>query len=472
MSKNGYLHVSRWSHKKPKNKPEPVLAPVIEPDIERKPEVQVEEPKPVTEPLEENAVVAEVVEEKPKGDLVMVDDVKPNEVQVNQNDSFVVEVPEIPMPAEGIVDSDIVKDECDVAFKFAFVGIGQCGARLAESFWKLGYRRVCAINTNQQDLAAIKIPDANKLIMDIGHGGAGKDPAKGKQAAEKYKEDIYDLMRKSFGKEFDRIFVCAGAGGGSGTGGCLTVVEIAHEIARSSKVETDDGITAVGAIVSLPRVTEGGKVNANAHSLLDELFVKTGDRTVPPGKTQKDGRSISPLIVVDNDRINKIYPNLPVLKFWDTANQSFTSLFHLFNSIAVRDSDFTTFDRADLKDILEGGVTTFGACPIRKWNASTDISFAIRDNLRSNVLVGGFDFSKAKSAGCVFIGSSDVLQSIPQEHLEHGFEMLSRIMRPGSVVHRGIYRGNKQGLVVYSIIAELGRPEERMAEMAKVGNVK
>jgi hypothetical protein len=140
----------------------------------------------------------------------------------------------------------------------------------------------------------------------------------------------------------------------------------------------------------------------------------------------------------------------------------------LFNSIALEDSEFTTFDRADLEDILNSGVVSFGACPIRKWELSTDISHAIRDNLKNNVLVGGFDIGQAQVAGCVFIGAAEVLTSIPQERLEHGFEMMSRIMRKGGTVHRGIYKGSKPGLVVYSALGELGKPTERMEEMSRI----
>jgi len=380
-----------------------------------------------------------------------------------EKDRMIIDVPDIPMP-EGGEDSSIIKDECEGAFKFAFIGAGQGGSRIVESFSKLGYRRVCCINTNNQDLAAIDIPDANKLVMDIGTGGAGKEPSRGAQAVKAYREDIYDLMRRSFGREFDLIFVCIGAGGGSGSGACVPLIEIAHEMAQALKVEAADGPPAVGAIVSLPKVSEGSKVNFNACEVLESLFRQVGE-----DRGKLAGRTLSPLILVDNDRINKIYPNVPVTNFWTVANQSISALFHLFNSIATKDSDFTTFDKADLKDLLDSGVVSFGACPIVKWDQLTDISYAIRDNLRKNVLVGNFNLNQARSAGCIFIGNQDVLAKIPQENLEHGFEMLTRIMRENSVVHRGIYKGNKPGLVVYSILGELGRPTERMEEIAKTG---
>jgi cell division GTPase FtsZ len=405
-------------------------------------------------------------DEEPKGETMsentaIIGEKVENNVPVVDN--FIVEVPDIPMPEMAQVSNEIVEDECKGAFRLAFVGSGQGGSRIAEAFWKLGYRRVCCVNTTGQDLAAINIPEANKLVMDIGSGGAGKDPTKGETAAKKYYEDIYDLMRRCFGKKFDRIIVCIGAGGGTGSGSSNILIDIAHDIARSFKVEEESGQPAVGVLVSLPKVSEGAKVNENAYNLLESLFVKVGK-----GKGKQDNRTISPLIIVDNDRVESIYPNLSVTQFWDVANKSISSLLHLFNSIAIQDSDYTTFDRADLEDILSSGVVSFGACPIRKWDTMTDISFSIRDNLKNNVLVGGFDTASARAAACVFIGHTEVLTKIPQSYLEHGFEMLTRIMRQGGVLHRGIYKGSKAGLVVYTMLGELGRPEERMSEIARI----
>jgi cell division GTPase FtsZ len=388
------------------------------------------------------------------------------------DDDFLVDVPDIPMPeADGraveVIQDEFYKDEDNpgTAFKFAFIGCGQGGSRVAESFYKLGYRRVCCVNTTNQDLKGINIPDKNKLVIGEGEGGAGKNPDNGRRIAQESYDDIYDLMKRSFGKDFDRIFVCVGAGGGTGSGSADVVIEVAHAVAQSLKKESEGSPTIVGAIASMPKLNEGGKVNANAYTVLDSLFRQVGQ----PGKL--GGRSVSPLVVLDNDRINKIYPNLSVGKFWDVANKNISSLFHLFNSIAVKDSDFTTFDRADFKDLLQSGVVSFGACPVRNWEEQSGISRSIRENLKSNVLVGGFDMKQARAAGCIFIASPSVLNEIPQDNLEHGFEGLKRTMQTGSVIHRGIYAGKKDGLVVYTMMGELSRPDERMQEIADEGKV-
>lgn len=413
-----------------------------------------------------------VASEEEAGDTIESKETKPMSDDMIDDD-FLVDVPDIPMPEEDagiakeVIQDEFYKDEDSpgAAFKFAFIGCGQGGSRIAESFYKLGYRRVCAVNTTNQDLKSINIPDTNKLVIGEGEGGAGKNPANGARIANSSYDDIYDLMKRSFGTDFDRIFVCVGAGGGTGSGSADVVIEVAHDLARSSKKEKDGGEPVVGAIASMPKLSEGDKVNANAYTVLESLFRQVGTS----GKL--GGRTLSPLVVVDNDRINKIYPNLPVAKFWDMANRNISSLFHLFNSIAIKDSEFTTFDRADFKDLLQSGVVSFGACPVRNWENESGISHAIRDNLKNNVLVGGLDLRQSRKAGCIFIASSDVLDRIPQSNLEHGFEGLKRTMQSGGTIHRGIYKGSKSGLVAYTLMGELGSPTERMEEIAKEGRV-
>lgn len=380
-------------------------------------------------------------------------------------DDFMIDIP-LPDDAAMNEHSDVIKDECDAGFKLAFIGAGQAGARIVESFYKLGYRRVCAINTTEKDLNGIDIPESNKLVMDIGEGGAGKDPGKGSKAVDDFKEDVYDLMRSCFGKEYDRVIVCVGAGGGTGSGACLRLIEVCREAVRSLRIEEAGGEPAVGVMVSLPMVSEGQKVNANASELLDELFAMAGTRK----GSKKVARQISPLVVVDNERIHSLYPGLPVTKFWDVANRSIAGLFHLFNSIVSQDSDITTCDKADLNDVLSSGVITFGACPVRKWASSTDISHAVRDNLRKTVLVGGIDLKSSEKAACVFLGGQEVLDEVPHEYLDHGFDMLSRVMADNSVVHRGIYKGSKPGLTVYTMLGELDPPVDRLNEIRTIGD--
>jgi len=157
-----------------------------------------------------------------------------------------------------------------------------------------------------------------------------------------------------------------------------------------------------------------------------------------------------------------LYPKISVNKFWDTANTSICSLFHLFNKIAAQDSEYTAFDKADLETVMSSGIISFGAVPIKSQGEvveETDISHAVRDNLKKNILAN-IKVSTGKFAACVVIGDKDTLDNTPQESLEHGFEQLTRLLGEGSTVHRGIYHTKKKGLVVYTIIGGIEAPEQ------------
>jgi len=360
-------------------------------------------------------------------------------------DEYAVDVPDIPIPDEE-EDSNTIEDEFEGAYKFAVVGVGQGGSRLAQTFWSLGYRRVAIINTAKQDLDPIDMPTENKLL--VGGDGAGKKPEIAEEIFNAHREDILDFLKRTFGDEFDRVLVCAGAGGGTGAGGCSVVIEIAHDLCESLGVETrgEGSIAKVGAIVALPSKAEGNRVASNTKRTMQKVL------------ELKELGALTPLVLLDNERIKQIYPKLPVRRFWGTSNNSVCALFHLFNRISAQESVYTSFDKADLETIFASGIITFGATPLRKWAQPTDVSQAIRDNLKRTILAD-LEPSSGDIAACVVIGNQDVLDELPQENLEYGFEQLTRILGEGSTVHRGVYSGNKPGMIIYTAIGGLNAPK-------------
>ena len=363
------------------------------------------------------------------------------------DDDLGVDIPDIPLPSEGPPE-DKVEDKFEAAYKFAIVGVGQGGSRLAETFWKLGYRRVAVINTAPQDLKSIKVPAANKLL--VGGQGAGKDRKLAEGIFKENREDILDFLKRTFKGGFNRALVCMGAGGGTGAGGGPVVIDIVHDLCQTYGIENADTDALVGAVVALPTRAEGSKVRSNAKKTAEVLI----------DFSQKG--TLSPLIILDNERIKQIYPKLSVNQFWGTANTSICSLFHLFNKIACQDSQYTAFDSADLDTVFSSGIISFGAVPVsRKGEAveETDISYAVRDNLKKNILAN-IEVSTGNVAACVVIGDRKTLDNTAQESLEHGFEQLSRLLGDGSTVHRGIYHTQKKGLVVYTIIGGIKAPEQ------------
>jgi len=371
--------------------------------------------------------------------------------ETNNAPEFDVNVPEIPMPEE-VVNQEIA-DDFQAGFKFAFIGSGQGGSRLAATFYKMGYKRVCCINTAEQDLTHIQVPPERKFCF--GTGGAGKNPAVAKALMVERKEDVLDFMRRSFGQGFERIFVCVGAGGGTGAGTAVHLVDTAVELQKALRCPTEK----VGVIVALPKISEGKKVSVNAYNTLKDLLFL------------REKGVISPLIICDNEKIGKMYPSLSVDPFWDTANMSVCSLLHLFNTVSVKHSHYSSFDVNDLKTVFDSGLITFGATPVHKWTDATDISYAVRNNLKNNLLSGGVDLATGSVAGVVIIGGVSVLSSIPQLNLDHAFDQLNRMMKPGNTVHRGIYRGNKDNLVVYTVVGGLADPLTKLDELKKHGDL-
>lgn len=366
-----------------------------------------------------------------------------------------IDLPDIPLPDDDPVEESVKDDFDDAAFNFAIVGVGQGGSRLAESFWNLGYRRVGVINTAQQDLSLIKIPDENKLL--VGEGGAGKNPEAADEVFRTRYEDILDFLKKTFGNGYERVLVCAGAGGGTGAGGVARVLDICHDLSQSLGKEKKDTDAKVGCILALPTRGEGTKVQENSKKTINKVV-----------DLQKAG-VVSPLIILDNEKIKQLYPKLSVNQFWSTANNSICSIFHLFNKISAKESGYTTFDKADLDTIFSSGIIMFGATPIKDFS-ETGISYAVRDNLRKNILAG-VDVATGNVAACVIIGDKESLDTIPQSSLEHGFEQLSRMMGPNSTVHRGIYAGAKKGMAVYTAIGGLESPDTLFDYFFKVDRV-
>ena len=164
------------------------------------------------------------------------------------------------------------------SIRLGVIGSGQAGSNLAAQMFKLGYDAV-AINTAQQDLEYIEMPDQNKLLLEYGLGGAGKELDIGFAAADAYRESINDLVRKRIG-DAQLLLFCTSLGGGSGAGSAEVIVDILALLGKPIVVMT-----------VLPMSTDDAQTKHNALVTLSK-FAKMAQ-----------GRKIDNLIVVDNARI-------------------------------------------------------------------------------------------------------------------------------------------------------------------------
>ncbi len=342
---------------------------------------------------------------------------------------------------------------CPVAFRMGFVGAGQGGSKIAQAFWSLGYRRVGAFNTTENDFAGLdeKMP---KLSLQI--GGAAKDMKLARDAFASNTEDVWDLFTRSWGTKVDCVLVCVGLGGGTGSGSALPMVNLAR------KYLTDKGLPPrVGAVVSLPSVEDGQQVARNAVTAFRELVEA----------------KVSPLIVIDNDRVHELY-NPPYANLLPTSNEVVSGLFHLFNRLADTRSPHMTFDRSEFAQILDSGIVVMGSAniPVEAVTSPADVSSAIKSDLANSVLAD-VDLKTGRKAACIFVASDDVLNTFGKDYFAAGFTMLNRIVGAAYpegtdvVLHRGIYSGDEDGLQCYTMVGELDPPKAKLDALVRVAGL-
>ena len=160
------------------------------------------------------------------------------------------------------------------------VGIGGGGVNAVNRMIEQGLKGVefIAINTDAQ---ALLMSDAD-VKLDVGRDstrglGAGADPEVGRKAAEDAKDEIEELLRGA-----DMVFVTAGEGGGTGTGGAPVVATIARKL----------GALTVG-VVTRPFSFEGKRRSNQAEAGIqalrescDTLIVIPNDRLLQMGDAQ------------------------------------------------------------------------------------------------------------------------------------------------------------------------------------------
>ena len=345
-----------------------------------------------------------------------------------------------------------IGDESGGSLTFGFIGLGQCGGRIAEAFHRLGYKKNIVINTAEQDLKKNSVPNQMLIQLENMRGGAGKNMDVAKETIEAEKNSVYNKMREIFGN-VTNIFVCAGLGGGTGGGSISTTLEIAKKYMKYIDVPNPE--QRVGAIVTLPTQGESSSplVAGNAYQAANEL------------SSLADKNQVSPVIIVDNAKVESLYKKLTVAKFFPTINNSVAQLLNIFNVISVEPSEYISFDSTDFQSVLEvGGHMIMGVSVIKNFESPTSISEALKKNLSKTLLASNFDLSTAQAVACVVVGGIEEFDTVEglMDNINYGFDTIASFTG-NAKVHRGVYSDeNRNGSVaVYTAISGLKKPSER-----------
>ena len=357
-----------------------------------------------------------------------------------------------------------VEDESGGALTYAIIGSGQGGGRIAKAFYDLGYKKTVALNTAKSDLTLLDLPDEHKFYVDYyGDQGAGKNQEKARIAYESRSQEIFNKLREIFGENIDRILVCVGAAGGTGGGSVTTLVDIAKRY--FTYVGRDGANDRVGVVASLPTTGEAASpvVAQNAYNRMTELCAAA------------ENGDFAPLVIVDNDKIKKLYPQLTVKQFWPTLNNTVAGLFHVFNVLATKNSDYTSFDPADYNTIMKTkGCMIFGVTTVKNVENETSVSLALKQNLEKTLLADGFDLTTAEGAASIIVGGTRLYEEVAglMDSIEYGFDTLATITG-GAIIHRGIYEDSaRDKLVAYTMVGGLDAPDKRLEDLKKFLQIK
>ena len=211
------------------------------------------------------------------------------------------------------------------------VGVGGGGVNAVNRMIESGIRGVefIAVNTDAQ---ALLMSDAD-IKLDLGREitrglGAGANPEVGQAAAEAHKEELAEVLRGA-----DMVFVTAGEGGGTGTGGAPVVAELAKGL----------GALTVG-VVTRPFGFEGRRRSLQAEQGIQNL---------------RD--AVDTLIVIPNNRLLELADaRMPIVDAFRMADEVLTSgvggITELITTPGLINVDF-----ADVKTVMgEAGAAVLG----------------------------------------------------------------------------------------------------------------
>jgi cell division GTPase FtsZ len=330
------------------------------------------------------------------------------------------------------------------SLQFGIVGSGQCGSRLAEAFYNLGYAAVVC-NTTLVDLKGINIPDANKLLLEQHIGGAAKELQIGHSAAISYKGEILQLVNDKLADSQVNIF-CTSLGGGSGAGSAETMVEVLNEVGRP-----------VIVIAALPMDSEDSQTKSNALTTLSKLA------------NLAQNNKISNLIVVDNAKLEAIYADVSPMSFFNVANKAIVEPLDVFNTLSSTPSATKGLDEAEFTKLLLGtsGLTVYGELSVDNFEEETSLAEAVINNMNNNLLAGGFDLKQSAYVGVLFVANKDVWAKIPNASINYALAMVNDACGSPKNIFKGIYETNMPENVVkvYSLFSGLLLPDARIEQL-------
>ena len=226
--------------------------------------------------------------------------------------------------------------------KIKVVGSGGAGNNTINRITEVGIVGVetIAVNTDAQDLIYTSADKKILLGKETSGGlGAGSNPKLGEESARESEADIKKSLHPA-----DMVFITCGLGGGTGTGSAPVVGEIAKKI----------GALTVG-VVTIPFSMEGKRRYDNAIIGLEKLE-----------------QVVDTLIVIPNDKLMELAPDLPISTAFKVADEILTNSVKGIAEL-ITTAGLVNLDFADVRAIMKsGGVALIGVGESDSENRATE----------------------------------------------------------------------------------------------------
>ncbi len=241
--------------------------------------------------------------------------------------------PEAPIPSkmqENNLDAELEELLSAQKAKIKVIGTGGGGNNTINRITEVGIHgaETIAVNTDAQDLLYTTADKKILIGKDLTKGlGAGSMPRIGEDAARESEHDIKKSLEGA-----DMVFITCGLGGGTGTGSAPVIAEMAKKV----------GALTVG-VVTLPFKMEGGRRYDNAIHGLEQLE-----------------KSVDTLIVIPNDKLLEIAPELPLHTAFKIADEILTNAVKGIAEMVTK-AGLVNLDFADIRAVMgDGGVALIG----------------------------------------------------------------------------------------------------------------
>lgn len=337
------------------------------------------------------------------------------------------------------VDKEILEFVAQSQPKIYVVGTGGSGCNTLNRLFEMGVSsevKLVAANTDARHLLKIK---ANKKVIlgkQLTKGrGCGSNPECGEKAAQESVEELKEVL-----KDANMVFITCGLGGGTGTGSAPIIAKIAkHEL---------NALTV--AVVTLPFSVEGKVRMDNALKGLEKLK-----------------RYVDTLIVIRNDKLLTIAPDLPLNTAFKVADEvlagSVKGIVELVTKAGMVNVDF-----ADLTTVLKDAgfaVIGFGEASVDA-NREERAKIAIETALNSPLL--DVDISTATRALVNVVGGEDMTLKEAEYIVSQVTNKISSDAHIiwGARVEEDLKKTAIKVLVVLAgVRMHVKKPEEEMEEM-------